>query len=266
MGDGGGWLWRRRAVISFLLVVAATIFVTEQIIYSGPLVDFDYYVHYLRLDQRYPSVYTPLFYLVMLGQRGPTAIPAFVIATFLAWRRRSWRPIFVLGLSLLTLNVTVGVMKLWTARLKPSDNSTAPFHHGGIIFPSGHASNVVVTWGIVAYLLVRYGPLKKRWPGGLLTLAATVIVGLCSIYLDTHWVTDIIAGWTIGLGIVQATIWMDRRTPDDIVRRAIGWVRPSGATATPPHTREPSTPLLAPTGRDAVDHREATARSSYARR
>lgn len=216
--SAGTWLTRNRWLIAFAVVAGATVFVIEQVLVSGTLVDFDYYVHYLRLDQRYPSVYNPIFYLVMLGQRGPTAIPAFVVACILAWRRRSWRPALALGLSLLTLNLIVGVGKLWTARLKPSDNSTALFS-GGIIFPSGHASNVVVTWGVVAYLLVRYGPLRKYWPGALVTTIATLIVGLSSIYLDTHWVSDILAGWLLGLAIVMATVWLDRRVPAGWSRR-----------------------------------------------
>ncbi len=209
-----------RYYVTFALVIAATIYVTEQVLASGVLVDFDYYVHYLRLDQRYPSVYTPIFYLVMIGQRGPTAIPAFIVAAVLAWRRRSWRPVLMLGLSLLVLNLVVGAGKVWTARLKPSDNSTALFS-GGIIFPSGHASNVVVTWGIAAYLLVRYGPLRKYRIGVIVTTIATLVVGLSSIYLDTHWVTDILAGWLIGVAIVMASVWADHRYPARIGRPSV---------------------------------------------
>lgn len=209
---------RRRFALSFGFMVFVTVLVTQQIIVSGPLVTFDYFVHSLRVDQRYPQVYEPIFYLVMIGQRGPTAIPALIIAAILAYRRRTARPFLLLGVSLLTLNLIVGFMKLWTARLKPADNSTALWS-GGIIYPSGHASNVVVTWALVAYLLVRYGPLRRYWPGLAISTAATLIVGLGSIYLDTHWVSDIIAGWSIGAAIVLVAVRYDRRVAPGTRRR-----------------------------------------------
>lgn len=210
--SGGRSLLRHRFAITLTLVLLATAWIIQQVLTAGSLVTFDYTVHYLRLDLRYPHIYDAMFYLVMIGQRGPTLIPALIIIAILAWRRRSWRPLLVLGFALLALNVVVGGAKFYTARLAPYDN-TAALYAGGTIFPSGHASNVIVTWGIVVYALMRYGPLRHAWPGAALTTLASLIVGVASIYLDTHWFSDIIAGWLIGVAILMATIAVDRRRP-----------------------------------------------------
>jgi membrane-associated phospholipid phosphatase len=37
-----------------------------------------------------------------------------------------------------------------------------------------------------------------------------LIVGIGSIYLDTHWVTDILSGWLSGIAILMVTIALDR--------------------------------------------------------
>ena len=207
------WLRRRRFALTLTFVLISLGIVTQQVISSGPLVSLDYRVHYLRFDLRFPQVYDPMYYLVMLGQRGPTAIPGILLVAVIAGYRRSWRPLLVLGGSLLVLNVVVGVAKVYTARLKPADGSAAVFVNGGIIFPSGHASNVVVTWGLVAYLLVAYGPLTRHRAGIVVTTLASLVVGVTSIYLDTHWITDILAGWLVGIAIVMIAVALDRRYP-----------------------------------------------------
>lgn len=204
---------RRRFAITLSVVLVALIVITQQVLVMGPLVSGDYRVHNLHFDLRYPQFYDAMLYLVMIGQRGPTAIPAVILAAALAWRMRNWRPLFILGFSLLTLNAVVGAAKLFIARALPADNTAAVFVNNGIIYPSGHASNVVVTWGIATYLLVEYGPVKRYDIGIAITTMASLIVGIGSIYLDTHWVTDILAGWLSGAAILMITIALDRRYP-----------------------------------------------------
>lgn len=208
----GRTLLRHRFAVLFVLTLAALTWTVEQVLASGSLVTFDYTVHYLRFDLRYPQIYSTMFYLVMIGQRGPTAIPAAIVTLLIAWRQRTWRPVLLFGASMLALNLIVGAGKFATARLKPADSNAALFD-GGTIFPSGHASNVVLTWGIVAYLLVQYGPLRSYRVGAAATAVASLVVGIASIYLDTHWVSDILAGWLVGAVILMATVALDRRYP-----------------------------------------------------
>lgn len=204
---------RRRFAITLAIVLLALTVITQQVLVMGPLVSGDYRVHDLHFDLRYPQFYDAMLYLVMIGQRGPTAIAALILAAILARRMRNWRPLLLLGFSLLSLNLVVGTAKLAIARALPADNTAAVFVSHGIIYPSGHASNVIVTWGIATYLLVRYGPMKRCDIGTAITVMASLIVGLGSIYLDTHWVTDILAGWLTGIAILMITIALDRHYP-----------------------------------------------------
>jgi membrane-associated phospholipid phosphatase len=204
---------QRRFAITLTFVVIALSVTTQQVLVMGPLVSADYAIHNLRFDLRYPQYYDAMLYLVMVGQRGPTAIPVIVIAVVLARRLRSWRPVLLLGFALLALNGIVGLAKISIARALPSDNTAAVFVGNGIIFPSGHASNVVVTWGIASYLLTRYGPIKRYDVGVAITVMASLMVGVTSIYLDTHWLTDILAGWLAGTAILMVTVWLDQHFP-----------------------------------------------------
>ena len=204
---------RHRFSITLSLVLLALTVITQQVLVMGPLVSLDYAIHNLRFDLRFPQFYDAMLYLVMIGQRGPTAIVALIIAGVLARRRGTWRPLLLLGFALLALNGVVGAAKLSIGRALPADNTAAVFVSNGIIFPSGHAANVVVTWGIAAYLLTRYGPARRYDTGIIITTAASLIVGIGSIYLDTHWTTDILAGWLAGVAILMITIHLDQRFP-----------------------------------------------------
>jgi membrane-associated phospholipid phosphatase len=206
-------LIRRRFAVTLTLVLCALAVITEQVVTMGPLVALDYHVHNLRFDLRYPQYYDAMLYLVMVGQRGPTAIPAVLVVAALAWRMRNWRPLVLLGFALIALNGFVGAAKLLIARALPADNTAAVFVNNGIIFPSGHASNAIVTWGLVGYLLTRYGPIRRYEIGIVVTAMASLIVGIGSIYLDTHWMTDILAGWLAGIAILMVTVRLDQLFP-----------------------------------------------------
>ena len=143
--------------------------------------------------------------LAVIGQRAYSAPVLLVVAAFLSWRRRIWRPITLALAGLLALNVIVGAMKLIIARPSPRTGDFLPFA-GGTDFPSGHTSNAVLTWGLVAWLLLAFSrPVptltRQRIAYGLVALAS-VIVGFASLYLRTHWLSDIVAGWAVGFLIL----------------------------------------------------------------
>ena len=67
-------------------------------------------------------------------------------------------------------------------------------------FPSGHALSAFVFYGLVAYLLVPKMP-SRFWKWFVVLLAAFVIifVGLSRLILGGHYVTDVVAGYAIGI-------------------------------------------------------------------
>ena len=145
--------------------------------------------------------------LALVGQRAYSAPVLLVVAAVLAWRRRIVRPLSLALLGLLALNVVVGAMKLAIGRPSPRTGSWLPFD-GGMDFPSGHTSNTVLTWGLTAWLLLAFGrkvpTIRRQWVGYGLVAAASLVVGAASLYLRTHWITDIVAGWAVGFLILVA--------------------------------------------------------------
>ena len=140
--------WSTLLFIGFLLV-------TEQVITYGPLVNFDNNINQTRKPEFNGFSEFVLRRLDDLGLRGLTATVLILAAIFISLKFKTWRPLNLSVLSLLGLNLVVGIFKLILGRTKPRDGFDL-LHAGGMSYPSGHASNAVLSWGILAYIIYRY--------------------------------------------------------------------------------------------------------------
>ena len=147
-----------------------------------------------------------------LGLRSITAIFLMITAIIISRRFKSWRPINLSILSLVLLILVVGVSKLLFGRSKPSSGFDLVFTDSGLSYPSGHAANAVLTWGIMAYLIFRYSH-KEPFEGLRLTWFVSIITtGVClaSLYRNTHWFSDLLGGLFIGSALLVLIITIDR--------------------------------------------------------
>ena len=150
-----------------------------------------------------------------LGLRSITAIVLLITALIIARRFKSWRPINLSLLSLLLLNLIVGISKLMFGRTKPSSGFDLVFTDSGLSYPSGHAANALLTWGMFAYLIFRYSH-REPFEGLRLTwfvILITAGVCLASLYRNTHWFSDLLGGLFIGGALLVLIIALDRRIP-----------------------------------------------------
>jgi undecaprenyl-diphosphatase len=194
-----------RAALAFglsLVYVALTVAVLSRSELDG----LDTLVLRRALTDHRPWLHHVLSWWVLLGQRG---ICLGIAATWLAGRalrHRDIRPLLTLAVVTLVMNVTVGVVKLLVGRLGPLQLGATAVGPGashvftdGTVFPSGHTANAVVTWGLLAMLARRNRPI---WGAASAFMAVTV--GLTTIYLGTHWVSDVLAGWATGALVLLA--------------------------------------------------------------
>ncbi|CAB4588161.1 unannotated protein [freshwater metagenome] len=203
-----------RALRWSALLFVGFLAVTQQVLSNGPLVNFDNDVnrtHRPRFDGFSGFL---LRRLDDLGLRWLTALVLIVAASYIAYRFKTWRPLNLAVLSLLALNLVVGVFKLFLGRTKPRDGFDL-IHAGGMSYPSGHASNAVLSWGIVAYLIYRYAHVD-RYQGrlasaGVVTISLTVCI--VSLIRHTHWFTDLLGGLFVGSALLVAVIAVDRYVP-----------------------------------------------------
>jgi membrane-associated phospholipid phosphatase len=149
-----------------------------------------------------------------LGLRGFTATVLIIVAILIGWKYKTIRPFNLSVLALLALNGVVGIAKLSIGRTKPRLHIDL-LNTSGMSYPSGHAANALISWGLIAYLLSTYFifPLFSRkilYPiVGLMTLSVCVV----SLARNTHWFSDLFGGLVLGGSILVAVIAIDRFFP-----------------------------------------------------
>jgi membrane-associated phospholipid phosphatase len=203
-----------RALRWSLLLFTGFLLVTQQVLTFGPLVEYDKKINSDPKPQFEGFAGFLLRRLDDLGLRGLTASVLIIAASFIAYKFKTWRPLNLAFLSLILLNLVVGTFKLFLGRTKPRDGFDL-LHAGGMSYPSGHASNAVLSWGILAYLIYRYAKVD-RYQGRLASagvVAISLTVCVVSLIRHTHWFTDLLGGLFIGSALLVAVIAVDRYVP-----------------------------------------------------
>ncbi|CAB4744726.1 MAG: phosphatase PAP2 family protein [Actinobacteria bacterium] len=200
-----------RAIKWSSLLFVGFVVVTQQVITNGPLIALDARIaNSSRLD--FPSWIDFIFMRIDdLGLRGLTATALMISAIYIARRFKTWRPLNLAVLSILALNLIVGLAKLFIGRTKPQLNVDL-IYAGGLSYPSGHASNAILSWGVLAYLIYRYAHVN-RYRGRLASAGvALVSLSVCVVSLirNTHWLSDLVGGLFVGAALLVMVIAIDR--------------------------------------------------------
>jgi membrane-associated phospholipid phosphatase len=200
------------ALAGFLTLV----FVAFTVLAMGPFVRYD---AYLNLASP-PREWVPFLHLLdRIGQRA-VALP--ILAAVLVWvyrRSPSWRPVALAAVSVFVLNLVVLLLKVGLGRAAP--NTADPsFFAGGMAYPSGHSANIVLVYGLVAYLVSAYagsGRTTQAALWGTVTVLAVTMV-LTSLTLNWHWFADLVAGLLVGGIVLELTATCDRWIPAQVLR------------------------------------------------
>lgn len=119
-------------------------------------------------------------------------------------------------------------IKLFFARERP----VGALHFGirSYAFPSGHATVSMAAAVAVAYVLWRE-KLLRATPSLTLAVLVPLLVGVSRTYLDVHWATDVLGGWSVGLFVAGfGAVIYERLRRDPAVARAERSVHTSDAS------------------------------------
>lgn len=183
--------------VAFWALLACYLALTCCVVFHSPVLSLDELIAGLHLKMHHPGLRPWINGYVTLGQRAPATLATLPLFGWVAWRQRSMRPLVMLATALVLLNASVGVVKYAVGRIGPLHLADADVHRifaGGDIYPSGHVSNAVVLYGVLAWVAPR---LRKT--AIALAIFLSVTVGLSTIYLRTHWFSDVVGGWLLGV-------------------------------------------------------------------
>ena len=178
----------------WLFLMAILVDLTEDVLNSEPIINFDKYWAGIFLGMRTALGINIFSVLTQLGN-WQFIVPAFLIILFFIYKKyRSfvWPFIF----TVVSAELVTFVGKIMIQRIRPE---------GGVLtmldfsFPSGHSTIAVTMYGFLAYLIIRQ--LKEKTAKIVVILGAIFIIlliGFSRLYLGVHYVSDILAGYLVG--------------------------------------------------------------------
>ncbi len=129
-------------------------------------------------------------------------VPLAVIAALLLASRRRWAEAAVLVAAVVIIYIGVAELKDATDRPRPPNPL---IDVEGSSFPSGHAAHAVIFPWLALTIAVR---LRPGMAGGtallVLGIALAALVGLSRVYLHVHYLSDVSAGWALGVAAFAA--------------------------------------------------------------
>lgn len=154
-----------------------------------------------------------VFFFLLFTKGGSylaSLILGLVLSFFLLWSNlRSYILPFLV--SQIGASVMVTIIKHVVARPRPGLD-IAFYIEKSKSFPSGHSSNSLVLYGFLAYIVIRNvkNKLLKKVITALL-ITTIILIGLSRVYLDVHYLGDVLGGYLVGslwliIGIIMTEI------------------------------------------------------------
>lgn len=160
---------------------------------------FDHPIRDWALAHRSPPL-TAAFEVATWAGSPSVVVPGAVLAALWLWRAER---LPIAGAMVVAPALAAGLFnatKRVYARPRPPGGAFLPQKTWS--FPSGHATVSAAVFGALGYVLWR----EKLLSGPAATALTTVppvVVGASRVYLDVHWATDVVGGWSLG-GLVAA--------------------------------------------------------------
>ena len=168
---------------------------TQDVIAGEGIARFDPGVHTFAVAHRAGWATAILRNVTWLGS-GWVLVPVLAAATLVLLRRRDRQAVGWVWAGYLGAVALYALAKPLVHRPRPpaADLIGAA---GGLSYPSGHATQAIATWGMLALVASAGRSSRVR---AVVVVAGVVVglVGVSRIYLGAHWLTDVLAGYALG--------------------------------------------------------------------
>jgi undecaprenyl-diphosphatase len=144
---------------------------------------------------------------------GPIGMPVVAVALtiLMVWRWRSRTPVVLMVIAAVGSLAMTTTGKAVIGRARPPLSQAVPPYETSPSFPSGHTLNATVIAAVVVYLVLRRLDSARARVATVLGGAVFVLtMGLSRVFLGHHWLTDVVAGWALGLGWATAVVTAHR--------------------------------------------------------
>lgn len=209
------WLPDIACAIGFVLI-------TVMLLFQSPLTDLDLAVRIFLSENRTPVLDVLARVFNHLGAGRVVAPLVLFVTLWCSVRYRSIRPLVMYTVAYLPLGI-IFLMKHGFGRMLshpgakidvveavPQKLELFSFIGAATAYPSGHAANTIVWFGLAILVI---GAALPPWLRVFLLVGPPVVVGFTQTYMGLHWLTDAPAGYLLGILIIRSV----RRIPWDRV-------------------------------------------------
>jgi undecaprenyl-diphosphatase len=197
--------WLTFTVAVGLLAVWAFAGLTQDVVGQDEMAIFDPQFEAWVLAHRTAWVTGAMQIVTWLGSAAvivPLLLTAVVV---LIARRRDWRRAALLVITVAGAAGLYELVKVVVGRPRPPATLWIG-HFSEYAFPSGHATQAVAFYGMLAIVLSAGRSFQVRallWGGAVLV---SLVVGASRLYLGAHWLTDVLAGYGLGAAWVALVV------------------------------------------------------------
>jgi undecaprenyl-diphosphatase len=165
----------------------------------------------LAMSLRNPANVAVIQFFTNLGGWLELTIITASVLVIMTLRWRSWTPLMLLVIGVAGSLLMTVVGKDLVGRARPPQADAVPPYETSPSFPSGHTLNSTAIASLIAYLLLLHlTSLLARALSVVCAVLWFVAMGLSRVFLGYHWLTDVMAGWTLGLAWVALVITSHR--------------------------------------------------------
>lgn len=196
---------RKFKIYGVIIFIAALVFIGVAVgVQTGYLDGFDDTVRYRVYSIRSEKLTMFWKFITHSGDSEIVIMLGIVLLLVKSLRKKYGVKFAIAALSSTAL---YQVMKYIFQRPRP-DIALRLIEESGYSFPSGHSMNCLVSYGILAYLILKYcgnARLAKILSVGLGLII--ILIGLSRVYVGVHFPTDIIGGWSLGIAVLVAMMY-----------------------------------------------------------
>ena len=191
----------RKLVTIDIALILITIFILLEVIFHGFLLSID-----TSVNASIPIIYNN--FSTIISKNIDTifdTIPILILSmsiSIILWYKHSRKEATFFATTMIADGAVLLIIKNLVHRARPLNKLIIPTDYA---FPSGHAVTAVVFFGIITYLLLKNTQINK-FKSIILTIYTILIllIGFSRIYLNVHWLSDVLGGLAIG-GIILTT-------------------------------------------------------------
>lgn len=182
------------AILANVLLVAEIFEAFE----NSPLLrSIDYRLALYFSNGRNETLAQCYYYFTQIGSF-PVVILIALLFLLLIISKKQFLYCYAILTTLIGSGITLWLGKNYFHRIRPADFSY--YQETSYSFPSGHSTIAIAFYGLIFYYLIRQlRTSRSRITLSLFAIGFISLIGFSRIYLCEHYLTDVLAGFNLGL-------------------------------------------------------------------